>query len=171
MRLRTAPRIGPVTAVAFVATLDDVTRFASAHQLEAYLGLTPREYSSGEHQHRGRTSKTGSPRIALAAGRGGLAGAPEPAGERRAAASVGRAGRRGESGDRTTGGVERSTSGLRADHRLHRAGGLAPRRDPTAPQRTFNTFRALYSDERPHETPGGRPPGALCRTSSRPFPE
>jgi transposase len=62
-RLRTAPGIGPVTAVAFVATLDDVTRFASAHQLEAYLGLTPREYSSGEHQHRGRISKTGNPRL------------------------------------------------------------------------------------------------------------
>jgi transposase len=62
-RLRTAPGIGPVTAVAFVATLDVVTRFASAHQLEAYLGLTPREYSSGEQQHRGRISKTGSPRM------------------------------------------------------------------------------------------------------------
>ena len=62
-RLRTAPGIGPVTAVAFVATLDDVTRFASAHQLEAYLGLTPQEYSSGEHQHRGWISKTGNPRM------------------------------------------------------------------------------------------------------------
>ncbi len=62
-RLRTAPGIGPVTAVAFVATLDAVTRFASAHHVEAYLGLTPREYSSGEQQHRGRITKTGSPRM------------------------------------------------------------------------------------------------------------
>lgn len=62
-RLQTAPGIGPVTAVAFVATLDDVTRFASAHHVAAYLGLTPREYSSGEQQHRGRISKTGSPRM------------------------------------------------------------------------------------------------------------
>lgn len=62
-RLRTAPGIGPVTAVAFVATLDVVTRFTSAHQVAAYLGLTPREYSSGERQHRGRISKTGSPRM------------------------------------------------------------------------------------------------------------
>jgi len=62
-RLRTAPGIGPVTAVAFVATLDAVTRFASAHHVAAYLGLTPREYSSGEQQHRGRISKTGSPRM------------------------------------------------------------------------------------------------------------
>jgi len=62
-RLRTAPGIGPVTAVAFVATLDTVTRFTSAHHVAAYLGLTPREYSSGEQQHRGRISKTGSPRM------------------------------------------------------------------------------------------------------------
>jgi len=62
-RLQTAPGIGPVTAVAFVATLDDVTRFASAHQVAAYLGLTPREYSSGEQQHRGRISKTGNARM------------------------------------------------------------------------------------------------------------
>jgi transposase len=62
-RLRTAPGIGPVTAVACVATLDDVTRLTSAHHVAAYLGLTPREYSSGEQQHRGRISKTGSPRM------------------------------------------------------------------------------------------------------------
>ena len=62
-RLRTAPGIGPVTAVAFVATLDAVTRFVSAHHVAAYLGLTPREYSSGEQQRRGRISKTGSPRM------------------------------------------------------------------------------------------------------------
>ena len=62
-RLRTVPGIGPVTAVAFVATLDDVTRFRTAHQVAGYLGLTPREYSSGERQQRGRISKTGSPRM------------------------------------------------------------------------------------------------------------
>jgi transposase len=52
-RLTTAPTIGPVTAVAFVATLDDITRFANAHQVEAFLGLTPSEKSSGEQQRRG----------------------------------------------------------------------------------------------------------------------
>lgn len=62
-RLRTVPTIGPVTAVAFVATLDDVTRFRTAHQVQGYLGVTPREYSSGERQQRGRISKTGSPRM------------------------------------------------------------------------------------------------------------
>lgn len=62
-RLMTAPTIGPVTAVAFVATLDDVGRFTSAHQVAAYLGLTPSEKSSGEQQRRGRISKTGNRRM------------------------------------------------------------------------------------------------------------
>lgn len=62
-RLRTVPQIGPVTAVAFVATLDDVARFRTAHQVQGYLGLTPREYSSGDRRQRGRISKTGSPRM------------------------------------------------------------------------------------------------------------
>jgi transposase len=62
-RLCTVPGIGPVTAAAFVATIDDVTRFHSAHQLEAYLGLVPSERSSGERQHRGRITKTGNPRL------------------------------------------------------------------------------------------------------------
>jgi transposase len=61
--LTTAPGIGPVTAAAFVATLDDVTRFPSADQVTAYLGLVPSEHSSGERQHRGRITKTGNPRM------------------------------------------------------------------------------------------------------------
>jgi transposase len=62
-RLTTVPTIGAITAVAFVATLDDVRRFADAHQLEAFLGLTPTEYSSGEQRRRGGISKTGNPRL------------------------------------------------------------------------------------------------------------
>ena len=63
MLLTTAPTIGPVTAAAFVATLDDVTRFASAEQVSAYLGLVPSEHSSGERHHRGRITKTGNTRM------------------------------------------------------------------------------------------------------------
>jgi transposase len=57
------PGIGPVTAAAFVAALDDVTRFRSAHQVQAYLGLIPRERSSGERQHRGAITKQGNSRV------------------------------------------------------------------------------------------------------------
>lgn len=62
-RLQTAPFIGPVTAAAFVATVDDVGRFAHAHQLQAYLGLVPRELSSGETQRRGHITKAGNARV------------------------------------------------------------------------------------------------------------
>jgi len=61
-RLRTVPSVGPVTAAAFVATIDDVQRFPHAHQLEAYLGLVPRELSSGDSQRRGSITKAGSAR-------------------------------------------------------------------------------------------------------------
>jgi transposase len=61
-RLRTVPGVGPVTAVAFVAALDEITRFESAHQVQAYLGLVPCEYSSGERQLRGRITKRGNTR-------------------------------------------------------------------------------------------------------------
>lgn len=61
--LRTVPSVGPVTAAAFVAALDEVTRFRGAHEVEAYLGLVPRELSSGERQHRGRITKAGPSRV------------------------------------------------------------------------------------------------------------
>ena len=45
-----------------MAAPDDVTRFASAHQVQAYLGLVPSEFSSGERQLRGRITKRGNAR-------------------------------------------------------------------------------------------------------------
>jgi transposase len=59
-RLRTAPGVGPLTALAFVATLDEVARFDNAHHVESYLGLVPREWSSGEQQQRGKITKQGN---------------------------------------------------------------------------------------------------------------
>ena len=61
--LATAPSIGPITASAIVATADDVTRFASAHQFEAFLGLVPGERSSGEKRRIGRITKAGNSRV------------------------------------------------------------------------------------------------------------
>lgn len=61
-RLRSVPNVGPVTAAAFVSVIDDVTRFRSGHEVEAYLGLVPRELSSGETQRRGRITKAGPSR-------------------------------------------------------------------------------------------------------------
>jgi transposase len=62
-RLMTVPGVGPVTAVAFVATVDRVTRFRNAHQLESYLGLVPREWSSSEQQRKGSITKAGNTRM------------------------------------------------------------------------------------------------------------
>jgi transposase len=61
--LMTAPGIGPVTASAVVATLDDITRFRSAHACEAYLGLVPGERSSGEQRRVGPITKAGNSRV------------------------------------------------------------------------------------------------------------
>jgi transposase len=47
-RLMTTPGVGSVIALSFVATLDGVDRFRGPHQVEAYLGLVPREWSSSE---------------------------------------------------------------------------------------------------------------------------
>ena len=62
-RLMTVPGVGPVTAAAFVATLDRVDRFAGPHQVESYLGLVPSENSSADRHHRGGITKAGSPRM------------------------------------------------------------------------------------------------------------
>lgn len=63
-RLRTVPSIGPVTAAAFVATLDnDAKRFRGAHQVASYLGLVPREMSSGEREQKGSITKAGNRRM------------------------------------------------------------------------------------------------------------
>ena len=62
-RLTTAPGVGPITASARVATIDDITRFRSAHEFEAYLGVVPGERSSGETRRVGRITKAGNARV------------------------------------------------------------------------------------------------------------
>jgi transposase len=62
-RLTTLPGIGPITATAFVAALDVVGRFDRAAQVTSYLGLVPRERSSGEKQHRGRVMRSAHPQL------------------------------------------------------------------------------------------------------------
>jgi transposase len=52
--------VGPVTALAYVLTLGTVQRFRRAKQVVSYLGLNPREYSSGGPQRLGRISKQGN---------------------------------------------------------------------------------------------------------------
>ena len=58
-RLNSIPGIGDLTATALVAFVGDVHRFRSGRHFASYLGLVPREFSSGEMQHRGRITKRG----------------------------------------------------------------------------------------------------------------
>ena len=62
-RLTTLPGIGPITASAYVAALDDAGRFGGPAQVASYLGLVPREYSSGEQQRRGRVMRSAHPYV------------------------------------------------------------------------------------------------------------
>lgn len=59
-RLCTVPGVGAVVAATFVAVTDKPERFRTAHQLQSYLGLVPREYSSGGKQQFGGVSKAGN---------------------------------------------------------------------------------------------------------------
>jgi len=58
-RLATIPGIGPITASALSATITDASQFKSGRQLAAWLGLVPRQNSSGGKEKLGRISKQG----------------------------------------------------------------------------------------------------------------
>jgi transposase len=58
--LMTVPGIGVLTATALVAFVGDLNRFRSGRDLAAYLGLTPREHSSGQIRRLGRITKRGN---------------------------------------------------------------------------------------------------------------
>ena len=58
--LMSMPGVGPMTSIAFVASLDLIDRFPTAHKVEAYLGLVPGEHSSSDRQQRLSITKAGS---------------------------------------------------------------------------------------------------------------
>jgi transposase len=58
-RLQQIPGVGPIISLMFLAVLDGAGRFEGAHQVMSYLGLVPREKSSGEKQRRGHITKAG----------------------------------------------------------------------------------------------------------------
>lgn len=57
--LLTVPGIGLLSATALVAAIGSPTHFRNARHLAAWLGLTPKESSSGRRRHLGRISKRG----------------------------------------------------------------------------------------------------------------
>jgi transposase len=66
-RLMTAPGVGPIVGLTYRAVVDDVGRFTDAKQCAAYVGLVPREDSSGSRRRKGAITKAGpsSLRVAL----------------------------------------------------------------------------------------------------------
>ena len=58
-RLEAIPGVGIITATALVATIGDASQFRSGRQLAAWLGLVPRQHSSGGKDRLGRISKRG----------------------------------------------------------------------------------------------------------------
>lgn len=59
-RLMTIPGIGPVTASALAASIHDISAFSGPREFAAFLGLTPRQSSSGGKERLGRVSKMGN---------------------------------------------------------------------------------------------------------------
>lgn len=59
-RLMSVPGIGPITASAIAASVQDVGAFSGPREFAAFLGLTPRQNSSGGKERLGRVSKMGN---------------------------------------------------------------------------------------------------------------
>ena len=58
-RLMSVPGVGPITALAFRATIDRPERFRHSRDVGVHLGLTPSRYQSGETDIQGRISRCG----------------------------------------------------------------------------------------------------------------
>lgn len=58
-RLQTMPGVGPITALAFEAFAPDMTSFRRGRDFSAWLGLVPRQHSSGGKERLGRITKAG----------------------------------------------------------------------------------------------------------------
>ena len=62
-RLATIPGIGPITASLIAATVVDINLFKTARQFAAWLGLVPRQNSTGGKTRLGRITKAGNREI------------------------------------------------------------------------------------------------------------
>jgi transposase len=58
--LMTVPGVGVIVAATFISVIDNARRFRNAHEVEAYLGLVPSEYSSGNLRRIGSITKRGN---------------------------------------------------------------------------------------------------------------
>ena len=64
--LRSIPGIGLLTAMQMLLELQNIERFRTADKLAAYVGLTPSQFSSGDHVRMGRITRIGKPQLRAA---------------------------------------------------------------------------------------------------------
>lgn len=62
-RFMTIPGVGAITALSYKIEIDNPRRFRNSRAVGAYLGMTPKQYSSGETKRQGRISKYGSSEV------------------------------------------------------------------------------------------------------------
>ena len=72
-RLLTIPGIGLLTATAIVGFIGDLRRFPSGRRFSSYLGVVPKEYSSGDVRRLGSITKRGDSYIRMLLTQGGRA--------------------------------------------------------------------------------------------------
>jgi transposase len=70
--LMTHPGVGPITALATEVFLGDPARFADSKELASYVGMIPRENSSGGRQRLGGLTKQGNPLLRFLWGEAGI---------------------------------------------------------------------------------------------------
>jgi transposase len=61
--LRTAPGVGLLTGMEVLVEHQEMGRFRSSEEIASYMGLTPSEYSTGEHIRQGRITRSGNWRV------------------------------------------------------------------------------------------------------------
>ena len=61
--LRSVPGIGILIAMEILVEIQEMARFKRAEELASYIGLTPSEFSTGEHVRQGRITRCGNKRV------------------------------------------------------------------------------------------------------------
>lgn len=62
-RLKSMPGVGTLTATAFAAAIDDLSRFSEASRVASYFGLTPGEHTTGGKKRLTRTTRAGKSHV------------------------------------------------------------------------------------------------------------
>jgi transposase len=64
--MMSAPGVGSIVGLTYVAAIDDPARFKSSKQVGPHFGMTPKRYQSGETDYSGRISKIGDASVRTA---------------------------------------------------------------------------------------------------------